>query len=113
MSTSSQVVEGMLHTPGPWRVEAAGDGFRKPTEDGAKDFQIVAANGICPGIVWDYLREGEANARLFAAAPELLAALKDICEWLEAAPGGLGNAPRASLDTAYAVIAKAEVRSNG
>lgn len=56
--------------------------FRRPGED-ANDLCLVAENGICPGIVWDYLKEGEANARLIAAAPDLLEALVACVEHME------------------------------
>jgi hypothetical protein len=76
------------HTPGPWRVDFGGIYIR--AEDGTR---------ICEyGIDEPY----EANARLIAAAPELLAALQRIassdnpyepCGW--------------AIKTAQAAIAKA------
>lgn len=52
----------------------------------------------------------EANARLIAAAPELLEALRDVLRIARAASVGIsGNQPR--LDRASAAIAKAEGRS--
>ena len=60
------------HTPGPWHAEAAGG-------------RIVAANGdvIAPWVLRDsaggpLAPEREANARLIAAAPDLLVALEAI-----------------------------------
>ena len=52
------------HTPGPWRVEMNGNYMRLYMPE--------------PGLKGDVARGyvGEANARLIAAAPELLAALR-------------------------------------
>lgn len=58
------------HTPGPWHLESAGVGFRRPTER-AGDFAIVSPDMYCPGTVWGGSEEQQANARLIAAAPEL------------------------------------------
>lgn len=60
------------HTPGPWRI---GEGI----DDG---YEIYAKNGNPIGSVHWTIKAGtekapaEANARLIAAAPELLEALK-------------------------------------
>ena len=81
------------HTPGPWHWEDSGLWSK-----------------------WDfvYLSKGtpefEANARLIAAAPELLAALRGIIEtlgYLEA-NGGIDAPHRLALIAARAAIAKAE-----
>jgi hypothetical protein len=66
----------------------------------------VNANGLGSRTV--KVKEAEANARLIAAAPELLAAVRDCVEWLESVP--LGDAPNRSVVAARAVIAKAEGR---
>lgn len=55
------------HTPGPWEV----DGQYVHGPDGRR-FLAVAGDG-----------EGIANARLIAAAPDLLAALRKALEWVE------------------------------
>ena len=64
-------------TPGPWRVsEKRGDLIdirHENNEPGAMSLnlaQVVARQS--------WLREAEANARLIAAAPELLEALRDL-----------------------------------
>jgi len=60
------------HTPGPWRVEPG-----RETRVGA-DIVIVSRNGLVA--IACTIHEGavnaEANARLIAAAPEMLAALE-------------------------------------
>lgn len=68
------------HTPGPWDIQPATLGFRTPCADDAKD-QMIVAGLMCVGVIWDGVfekvkAEQEANARLIAAAPDLLA----ICE---------------------------------
>lgn len=106
------------HTPGPWEVKPVDSlDFRRPGEDGAKDLCIVAANGICPGIVWDYLKEGEANARLFAAAPDMIEALREAEEALRSCyqvadyPANGKSTQDMALRTVRDAIAKAEGRS--
>jgi hypothetical protein len=55
------------HTPGPWRVDAQ---------------YICRADGVAIADVWQSMEvsgeEAETNARLIAAAPDLLAALERI-----------------------------------
>lgn len=70
------------HTPGPWTYRPVGDTeFRSPDSD---DFCIVSPDMTCPGTVWGgSWKDGEANARLMAAAPDLLEALIECltCEF--------------------------------
>jgi hypothetical protein len=82
----------MSHTPGPWTLPKFG-GWEKELE-------------IPEPKIWvDYddvdREEAEANARLIAAAPEMLFALKEACV-------SLGECSLAL--TLYEVIAKAEGR---
>ncbi len=64
------------HTPGPWRVRGTNFGYTNcdvlgpPHPDGGDYAPICRANS-------------EANARLIAAAPELLAACKELVQSLE------------------------------
>jgi hypothetical protein len=56
------------HTPGPWHVE-----------QGINDYDIlVTPDGRAPARLAGYV-EREADARLIAAAPELLEALRHLC----------------------------------
>lgn len=73
------------HTPGPWSIRE-GYGLLK-TEVGPSDRAVATVwtkrmpNGKedqKDPVAWS---EGEANARLIAAAPELLAALSECGEW--------------------------------
>ena len=90
------------HTPGPWSAEipSASNGY----------VWIDPVDGCCGEIatVWNTHDNSEANARLIAAAPDLLEALKAVVnDWV--APDDLpfedGEMP--ALDAARAAIAKA------
>ncbi len=62
------------HTPGPWHVRKCEGGYRAFDAD---DFVIISKELITPALVWGgALKEGEANARLIAAAPTMLKALQ-------------------------------------
>lgn len=80
------------HTPGPWKVEPRGN---------LKARQFVEAGEF--RIVECLTRDQEANAHLIAAAPELLAALKDLL-----ASAGYCEPP--TMERARAAIVKAESR---
>jgi hypothetical protein len=56
------------HTPGPWTLHEADE----RDDDGTRLFNIHPVEGL------DYIREAEA--RLIAAAPDLLAALENLVE---------------------------------
>ena len=60
------------HTPGPWEVSE--DDPCEIQREGNGDF--VAMVLPAPELGWDMNAEREANARLIAAAPDLLAALR-------------------------------------
>lgn len=76
------------HSKLPWVAKPVPDGmdFRAPgpAASGAcgPDFYFEAADGICPGIIWDYLAEGKANADLVLRAVNshdaLVSALKAL-----------------------------------
>jgi len=87
----------MTHTQGPWSYIGNGDVVAKSDKycGGEKDIASVFLT------VND---EDEANARLIAAAPELLEALKDMLDGHEDACTGYGEG---AADKARAAIAKA------
>ena len=87
------------HTPGPWTVQWSVDDFGNDTND------ITAPGTTVASDVQSY-----EDARLIAAAPDLLAALADIISWGEQATGhsmDAGNA-RECARIARAAIAKAQ-----
>lgn len=91
----------MKHTPGPWHLST--DGFTTMITDANGDEVYIGAN--------------EANARLIAAAPELLEALQDIANhhehqrdlWSseECADADQARYHEEQRDVAIAAIAKA------
>ena len=93
------------HTPGPWQTDQA------EHDAPYQDIRIHAGKGsICS--VWiddaplhDYNAEQRANARLIAAAPELLEALRTAVDHLEGMPDQEDVA--ACVVKARAAIAKA------
>jgi hypothetical protein len=116
-----------MHTPGPWFVGAwtgqchldhrhdggsckydytlmAGDEYWRrhvSAGDAAKPLQIVGVDDYGPSL-------SEADARLIAAAPDMLRELKSILEWAVYEHSPLMPAEIASIK---ATIAKAEGRS--
>ena len=90
------------HTPGPWRLH--------PTDDTA----VIAMDGTGVAGMTGYYNDPdiwpvmEANARLIAAAPDMLAALRELvrkADFGEPVPDWLN-----AWDEARAAIAKAERR---
>lgn len=72
------------HTPGPWRAEFACHVNEHVTDVGQGAFQILSADKnragwvLCSRHRWpEHEQEMNANARLVAAAPDLLEALQD------------------------------------
>lgn len=86
------------HTPGPWWASA-----RAPKHLGSVILISSSAPGVATGVAHAWT---EADARLIAAAPELLAALKALDPYLDHIPGGIGG----EIDDARAAIAQAEGR---
>jgi len=92
------------HTPGPWFATQNGSAFNLNSPDRASHFAILL------GMLSNSDGELDANARLIAAAPELLEALKA----LKRMPIPMPRTEQARKDIAAywavvdAVIAKAE-----
>lgn len=101
-------------TPGPWRQDAPGSLLVIAGEGRSPD-DIVAG---CWGHSDERYSEGVGNARLIAAAPELLAALKDELDSHGhlsgrcAAPAGADGCTL-KCERFRAAIAKAEGRTDG
>lgn len=74
----------MTHTPGPWKILTADDGFIGDEEK--KDLGI-AAGGIIAEVFYriddDIFADVEANATLIAAAPDLLDELENMSQGLQ------------------------------
>lgn len=94
-SASMSPLKATVHTPGPWEVK---DGVLKCTGPYGKFlFRLVESPGTGS--------EAEPNARLIAAAPDMLAALKELAVRYDP------HFPSGPLDRALAAIAKAEGRA--
>jgi hypothetical protein len=87
------------HSQGPWRL-SAGD---ETAVFSASNQHIF--NARCGGTGSPRLNEAEANARLCAAAPDLLHELRNAIMLLE--EFGLQDRPGCFLEAACAAIAKA------
>jgi len=73
----------MSHTPGPWSVIPTPydpDHTHKIMYDSVQEWRRI---GTVAGVFAKDNGEAEANARLLAAAPEMLAALREIAEGCE------------------------------
>lgn len=94
------------HTPGPWQLRQNPDKDRLHSHwiDGPPRPEISAPGGIPIAEVRDLAdKQGHANARLIALAPEMLEALEAFCDLAE--PRELFPQLCAS---ARAIIARAE-----
>ena len=69
----------MKYTPGPWKA--------KHNDIMAGDICVALVNSLV-GPVVNVKSKHEANARLIAAAPELLEALERSLNWLSSYSGG-------------------------
>lgn len=92
----------MTHTPGPWATTASGIAF-----SGSAGFDFEPWGNTAP--------ISQADARLIAAAPDLLAALRDLyehCAMVHKRWGDGSNDTEASaaIRAGQAAIAKAEGR---
>lgn len=61
------------HTPGPWKANKYGNSFVITAKDGAYDIAVIRNIGN---------ENNEANARLIAGSPTMLATLQDMDGWL-------------------------------
>jgi hypothetical protein len=107
--------EARKHTPGPWHWRLS-DNATPHIEHGdcLPDEIGMLKNRVCvmpSEIMHDY--NSLANARLIAAAPEMLEALKVLCNFKRECPCEVSNEELAAWDKAYAAIGKAEGRAEG
>lgn len=97
------------HTPGPWHV-SGGNQIGNPNRpyDIVAGFSLLAQVGVLTG-TQHAIGESQANARLIAAAPQLLAALKRIlAAWDSGLMNYVGREPGQALQAVRDAIAKAE-----
>ena len=87
------------HTPGPWIVYEFVDGY----DIRAPEAECYVATASDPEAVWGAIGR-EEDARLIAAAPELLEALENLLKVHE----GEGGTQHNAADMARAAIAKAK-----
>ncbi len=83
------------HTPGPWRPER-----REPFVGNGKVSWYVDAQHTTVARVSTPSRHAEANARLIAAAPELLTACVAALAHHQGGHSEIGQALRAAIDKA-------------
>ena len=88
--------EAMKHTPGPWNYDRSG--YSLYVNSGRELVTALSMDG-------KRLETSEANARLIAAAPDLLEALKSVIAWLDASDESAFSDSQLAL--ARAAIAKA------
>jgi hypothetical protein len=92
------------HTPGPWSVVFVIDGAFQIARDVEGDEIVIASRNEIPRLHDEFA----ANARLIAAAPDLLAALRDVLDGLDTYWAANNHE---TVAAAEAAIAKAEGRS--
>jgi len=109
------------HTPGPWKATCLDrederrtlfwdiEQVRKPGQGYRGGIGTIHASEHIGGVT---IEERDANARLIAAAPDLLEALKDLIDDLEIrSTKGVVNCSHGVYCSARQAIAKAEGRS--
>ena len=84
------------HTPGPWFVSDRPHSYGREVSAGSPGGQVIAGGNGAP---WPDLFEQQANAKLIAAAPDLLAALQGVLR--------VADRKTDEFDAARAAIAKA------
>ncbi len=73
------------HTPGPWRASKSAAGYHAIYHGKAANMvaQLGALHGTDESALLSHCGNAKANARLIAAAPELLAALIEMVDGTE------------------------------
>jgi hypothetical protein len=94
------------HTPGPWNRAMQGDTIEISISATPFGRKVIAE--VQTGFDEPFESQQHANARLIAAAPELLHALRKFVEWQDEMKNAV---PRIYIDRAKEAIAKAEGRS--
>lgn len=104
----------VTHTPGPWTVAPSS---RASRGGNPPEIRQASTNYLLAEMVASEFMPIEANARLIAAAPDLLAACKDVDTWWGQIHGwayrthpDMGHAISDSFAALRAAIARAEGR---
>lgn len=107
----------MKHTPGPWHVSLFGSFWTRIRSGDPKTGMVVAATCTQSSTARSYeanlrrAQQNEANARLIAAAPELLQSCIDLLAIVRVQNGNLHDDINAVQTVALAAIEKAEGRT--
>lgn len=80
MSNSDSVTEKAMHTPGPWAIHPPVRGYAHSVMARHTTGSRIACADIPEGLDADG-EDSLANARLVAAAPDLLAAAQSALDW--------------------------------
>lgn len=102
--------ENAKHTPGPWVVETPMPDEYAIVQAGLETYEWQFIATVSVGIPAEGLmprQEAKANARLIAAAPDLLAALRDLVAFTERQTATWPDQPQ-SLTAARAALTKTE-----
>jgi len=101
-------VQNIVHTPGPWGVEqtTVSNWIGRMRADGSK-VEYIVAHTDRDSLRDDVLVRNDANARLIAAAPDLLAACVESLARFEQDGWPLNEANTAAIELLRAAIGKA------
>ena len=98
------------HTPGPWAVSRGAQSYPYSIESGSKTIAFIK-NIKHIRVDTFAIKETEANARLIAAAPELLEVCKLAAELVKTArrhfPKSMHNSDKFQLENINAAMGKA------
>lgn len=94
-----------MHTPGPWSVDGVDEIYLDQINITAHDGQVFVAAAIGGQQVGIH----EANARLIAAAPDMLAALIAIAEFIPNTSATEGGAAKFSANVKAADMVRAAI----
>jgi|TARA_R100000482_G_C5128275_1_gene150120 hypothetical protein len=97
-----EVIKKQTHTQGPWAIEDC-----TPGESTGLRFTINSKDNVIARTT-DGWKEAQANARLIAAAPEMLEMCKLLKECMETIDGKDGYDASYELAKVRAVLAKVE-----
>lgn len=96
------------HTPGPWRIGDAGNTIFGPKNGNPSPERVATIHGgKIDQSACDRLLTMQANARLIAAAPDLLRIARDYLDIIKACAGGEENE---TVNEVEKIISKAEGR---